>query len=470
MITISRALAQRVRTVFRRAFGSSQRIPIWLRFAASVNGLRVQAIHDQVAIEFRLAGPIEPDELLVPLDLLAACEGKNCQDPVRLRKLDGGQVLAEWLDKQIPQQRTGEKPPQKLVEFPQAPIETVSNTADLLPALAAACNTTDSHSSRYALGCINLRGQSGSIAATDGHQLLVQRGWQFPWQTDVLVPGNRVFSSPELAIDQPVQVGQAGDWVMLSAGPWSVFLRVQKDARFPQIDDMVRSPTTAKSRLTLSPADARFAADAIKRLPIGDDGSEAVTLDLNGEVLLRARAKVGTPATELHLINSQLTGESVRLVSGRKFLGRALDLGFTDISLWGPEGALQANDDRRNYIWMPWSEESFVPADVDTRRITSTLGGTVPAKRTSRTTTQAAETVSAAAVEQLAQPQDSMPETEVKPKNNTSPIEQVSELRNVLHEALTRTNEVLRSLKRQRKQSRLVETTLQSLKQLQQVA
>ena len=54
--------------------------------------------------------------------------------------------------------------------------------------------------------------------------------------------------------------------------------------------------------------------------------------------------------------------------------------------------------------------------------------------------------------------------------NRRKPIEQVSELRDSLHDALTRTNEILRSLKRQRKQSRLVETTLHSLRQLQTVA
>lgn len=142
-------------------------------------------------------------------------------------------------------------------------------------------------------------------------------------------------------------------------------------------------------------------------LPVGDDDSRAVTLDLNGEVLLRARAKVGTPATEVHLSNSHLSGSAVRLVSDRKFLGRALALGFTELSLYVPEAIVQAHDERRTYIWMPWSADGAVPADADTRRVTSTLGGTVPAKRRRHVTSQSVETISSETVTQPQQQRDS---------------------------------------------------------------
>ena len=470
MITISRATAHTVRTVLKRAFGKSKFAPIWLRFLASAEGLRIQAVHDQVAIEYRLAEPQQPEEILLPLDLLTACESKKCSEPVRLRRSESGATTAEWLDKQIPQQQTGEVPPEKLAEFPPAPTETLENGAELLAALAAACDTTDDQSSRYALGCINLRGKHGSIAATDGSQLLVQGGWTFPWQDDVLVPGNRVFNSAELTSDRPVQIGRAGDWVVLTSGPWTVCLRVQKDARFPQIDDMVRNPDFAKSRLTISPADAGFALDAIKRLPVGDDDSRAVTLDLNCEVLMRARPNVATAATEVHLANSQLAGEALRLVSDRKYLQRALALGFTHFSLMSPTAAFQANDGGRHYIWMPWDAEGAVPADVDTRRVTSPLAGTGRTKRTRRIVVKPAETVSVATIKPSSHQKGTMTDSGASGNSPTSPIEQVTELRSTLQDVLTRTNDLLRTLKRQRKQSRLVETTLQSLKQLQQVA
>jgi hypothetical protein len=49
-------------------------------------------------------------------------------------------------------------------------------------------------------------------------------------------------------------------------------------------------------------------------------------------------------------------------------------------------------------------------------------------------------------------------------------IEEVQALQTVLRDALTRTSHLLHGLKRQRKQSRLMKSTLASLKQLQLVA
>jgi tetratricopeptide (TPR) repeat protein len=55
-------------------------------------------------------------------------------------------------------------------------------------ALADASQITDPESSRYALGCIQLQGTSGKMAATDGRQILLQSGFTFPWQEDLLLP------------------------------------------------------------------------------------------------------------------------------------------------------------------------------------------------------------------------------------------------------------------------------------------
>lgn len=152
MITISRATAHTVRSVLKRAFGKSKSRPIWLRLVATAEGLRIQAVHDQVAIEYRLTEPMQDDELVLPLDLLAACESKKCVEPVQLCLSDDGAVSAEWLDKQIPQHWTAEAPPQQLAEFPPMPAEFSSNEAGLLRALADACDTTDAPSSRLCLG------------------------------------------------------------------------------------------------------------------------------------------------------------------------------------------------------------------------------------------------------------------------------------------------------------------------------
>ena len=71
-----------------------------------------------------------------------------------------------------------------------------------------------------ATNCIQLC-PDGTINATDGRQLLIQSGFTFPWQDAVLVPRNKVFTSPELPQDQPVAVAQSGDWAAVSAGRWT---------------------------------------------------------------------------------------------------------------------------------------------------------------------------------------------------------------------------------------------------------
>ena len=55
-------------------------------------------------------------------------------------------------------------------------------------------------------------------------------------------------------------------------------------------------------------------------------------------------------------------------------------------------------------------------------------------------------------------------------ENRTAAIEQAHAVRAALRETLAQTNELVRILQRQQRQSRLVENTLQSLKQLQSVA
>ncbi len=57
--------------------------------------------------------------------------------------------------------------------------------------------TTDREPTRYALNCLQLRGR-GDIAATDGHHILIQSGFAFPWAENLLVPAKSVLGCQEL--------------------------------------------------------------------------------------------------------------------------------------------------------------------------------------------------------------------------------------------------------------------------------
>ena len=69
----------------------------------------------------------------------------------------------------------------------------------------------------------------------------------------------------------------------------------------------------AVTRLTIAPADAEFLCDAIERLPCDEDGlHQAVTVDLNGHVIVRAQANDSKVPTELVLNRSSASGENMR--------------------------------------------------------------------------------------------------------------------------------------------------------------
>jgi hypothetical protein len=79
-------------------------------------------------------------------------------------------------------------------KFPSLPETFTENRPGLLEAFTAAADSCDSDSVRFALGHVQVRGEHGSIVATDGRQLLVQGGFQFPWTSDLLVPRSKVFA------------------------------------------------------------------------------------------------------------------------------------------------------------------------------------------------------------------------------------------------------------------------------------
>ena len=306
MFQISRCLARQLRAVFTRALGRSRRSDAWARFHVTADELVVQAASDDVAVEYRAADRFEPADFAIPLDLLRECEAKST-DLAAFQRADDGSVTAHWEHRGIPQQRTGGVPPENLAEIPAMPTEFTSNAPGFLRAMVDAADTTDPLSSRYALGCIALRGSEGEIAATDGRQGLIQSGFKFPFANEVLVPAPAVFGCPELPQDQPVRIGLSATHVTLAIGPWTLHLKINT-GRFPKLQDSIPNAFTSPSRLQLHDADSEFLTETIKHLPVDDDQHLPVTLDLNGQVIVRARWAGQPRPTDVVLSNSHLQG------------------------------------------------------------------------------------------------------------------------------------------------------------------
>ena len=192
MITITRRTARLVRAVVRRALGLSGGSGPSILFQARNDHLRVCAASDDVVAEYRCAGDFDDEQVWVPYECLVACEARN-DDPVQF-DVRSGHLTVQWRDSSGPQMvqhevtENGEREP-----LPETPHELQQNPPALRQALHHAMMTTEREAIRYAVDHIQLRGETGEIVATDGRQLLVQSGFEFPWQENLLVPRNPRF-------------------------------------------------------------------------------------------------------------------------------------------------------------------------------------------------------------------------------------------------------------------------------------
>jgi hypothetical protein len=301
---------------------------------------------------------------------------------------------------------------------------------------------------------------------------------------DVLIPATRLLGYADLDAPNSFRIGRTEKSVGFELGALRLTLRIQ-EGRFPKLDQIVPSATSVKSTLELTAADARFLCGAIPRLPCHDGVHLPLTLDLNGKVLVRCRETETTRPTELLLSASKLVGEPIVLNTNRRYVERALRLGFHNVGLFGPESPALCVDDRRRFIWMLLDKGSIIPRHDDPIRISqedasrpsnpakhieTPRGSALP--RTSKPQpSEAPVTVPinnrVAASATAVTPNDAKPGMPACKITSASTIEQAVALRDTLRNVARQAGELARSLKQQKRQARIVATTLASLKELQ---
>jgi hypothetical protein len=254
----------------------------------------------------------------------------------------------------------------------------------------------------------------------------------------------------------------------MHVGQWTFHFRLNVDGRFPRVDECLPSDTSATTTLEIADSDAAFVLSNVKRLPTSDDFNQPVTLDLNGEVVVRAKGEDAQPATEFALVNSTRFGDVIRLNTNRNLFARALSLGFRRLHFIAPDQPAFCRDDNRTYVWAPLGGDGAILSTKNTNRIESPRSPTsrVVARtqpNTRRTTQPMTTSNNNGNGRKSAAP---APATEA---DSGSPIEQAEALRDSLKDALDKTRDLVRVLKRQKKTSRIVEATLTSLRQLQTV-
>jgi hypothetical protein len=477
VLTISRSVLRRFRTLCRRGGLHKTHVaggPV-VTFVGGADGCRIRAASTDVAIEYHDPVPSDDETVRLPLAALELCEGRD-DGLVTIDARADDQVSIAWNDRGVPRQSEQVQPEPGDTSFPAAPTTLTANETRLWLDLGDAAATIDAQSSRYALGCLHLRGALGRIETTDGRQVLVQSGHHFGFDDDVLVPGSKLLGSTEMGTVDEVNVGRTEDYIGFGIGRWEFLLRIQKDARFPKIDQILPSPDFAKSRLELSPVDASFLKETIPRLPCDDPLHDPVTLDLSGRVLVRSRETTTSRPTEVLLGSSKLTGEPVILNTNRRFVERALKLGFRSVCLFGPDSPAMSVDEHRRFLWALLDKKSAIPRHDDPQRIDAPSqvgvgnGATIVTTKPKESVMGVSLPVVARSTSKPHDPTDTQVVSSGEGGAEASAIEQALTLRDMLRSAAQQVGELARSLKRQQRQSRIVASTLASLKELQRVA
>jgi hypothetical protein len=486
MIQFPRSLARQVRAVFRKLAprGTAPKVSL----TAGLGGLFVRLHGTEILAECRVPGDLPPEVLAVPLDAFAGFEGRG-GDLVTLETVEEG-VRTRWCDRGVPQCVDHEAiATAEIREYPPLPEPLSIIDTTILAALADASRSASHDSIRFALNHVQLRGAVGTVVATDGRQLLVQSGFTFPWTEEILIPASPVFACKELAGHATVMIGKSDTHVAIQIGIWTFLLPIDKQGRFPRVEDVMPNPNRVKARAHLDRQDAVYLTRALPRLPGGDDDHAPVTLHLNGQVHVRARAEGQSHTTELTLAQSQVSGDPVGCAFNRGFLARALQLGLGDIQIVDADSPMVFEDEKRKFVVMALGKDAVLkPRDDAIRLSTAEAALTNPRPQQPRSTPVASESPSNVSVSNGAAngsapemgPSNGTHETvaaapakgrrrKLKSTGIAALIEEAEALKSDLRAAFTRSHALVVALKRHKKQSQGVQSALRSLKDLQSV-
>jgi hypothetical protein len=305
--------------------------------------------------------------------------------------------------------------------------------------------------------------------ATDGRQLLIQSGHELPWQEDVLVPGSAIFDCKELS-SGGARIGKTDNHVTIQTGAWTLLLPINRDGRYPNTDSILpRGGVRATCRF--GAVDAVFLARTLSRLPGAQEENSPVTLDLNGRVVVRARASGQAQTAEVVLAASAATGMALNVCLNREFLGRAVQLGLSELCVTDPDSPVVFKDDKRKLVVMPLPKKDCIPATGDAIQIRSDSRAPRPPQPTDRRKPMPKPIENGRTnghLEQKVQVQPA-PEgasTSEQEGRQGSLIQEAQALKDLLRDAYLRVNALLNAVKRQKRQSRLVASTVAALRQL----
>ena len=257
------------------------------------------------------------------------------------------------------------------VDMPKAPDAFYPVDPCFMTAMIEASQTTSAEKSHVAMDCIRLRGADGQIAACDSYQAFTQAGFRFPWSDDVLVVSSGALVSPDFLQAQYVEIGRTDCWLFIRLPHQTLALGIEKVRQFPHLDLQIPTKKPLTTKLQVAARDATFLTSSIPRLPGVRAHSAPVTVDLNGVVAIRAADEDAYNAVELVLDYSSYVGNGLRLQTERRYLLRAIQLGFRDIYLRNAEVPAFCHDHNRTYQWALLGEEGSIATSEGMSKIHS---------------------------------------------------------------------------------------------------
>ncbi len=255
-----------------------------------------------------------------------------------------------------------------------------------LPCLANAVDVADEISKRYALGCVQLDGRDGTMAATDGSHLVVFDGFDFPWKSEaVLVRKSRLFALKDFIKLNVASVGLQEKAIVIASGPWRFTLPVETDARFPNVEQVIPDRQRSTNRVQLDPGDRDALSSCLSQLPGNTEELQQVILDLNGHVAVVGKSNQGTSCTVcLELDRSLQIGPDLRTGSPRHNLAYAAKIGADSLFLYGKDKPILACGPRMQYVWMPLLNQDLAVDLAQTQCVrTSTVSASSKRRRAS---------------------------------------------------------------------------------------
>jgi hypothetical protein len=456
VIPLTRGAVRSFLAVARRASPNGRRggVDPPVRIAAGADEVTL-AVHSGSVVVGRRCPAVSAagEEFVTTLPDLRALDGRG-DGPIELTKTGPDVGTARWTN----EAGSHDTPLSLILGNPLVWPAEAKKLWPVKPDLPAALHEAGKAAARespgrYATDHIQVRGQAGQVIGTDGKQALALGGFAFPFADDLLVPAVPVFGCKDLGRESAVSVGLNKDWLFLVLGPWRVWLRINRQGRFPDVTGAVPKAVTA--RVTFADADADRLRDDLPRMPGIDDDVSPVTLDLHADrVTVRTRDDDTQRTAEVRLRDSTGTGPPMRLVVNRRHFGRALAVGCRELTVAAPGKPLVFRGRDRVYLTVPLDPAAAVPPPEPTDR--SVLARSPdPDRRVS----MPARDVSPAEKNGHADPPS-------PPADGFDPLAEAEALRAALAEAAGRAARLVAALKSYKRERRSLQAAWSSLRAL----